>query len=186
MDPRHRNCERKRQKRLISTEWCQIDLFLQSSSTNMPYISIKINYPVPRIQGNPSLPGRTCQQPGRRYYLFLFLSNFCSPTFSLSLFFSGPLKHECVMLKQTHIHTLHTQSSPQQVLYSPRYQRGNYHARKSVPSPIIISLLHYPQNQCGCFPPIITDDTFHTAAIFTAVSITVPYAYCVDRFYGFS
>lgn len=31
------------QRRLISTEWCQIDLFLLSSSLNMPYISIKIN-----------------------------------------------------------------------------------------------------------------------------------------------
>lgn len=61
------------------------------------------------------------------------------------------------------------QSSPQQVL-----QPGNYHARRSVPSAITISILYYPQNLCGCSPPIITDDCFSAAAIFMVVSINIP------------
>lgn len=58
-------------------------------------------------------------------------------------------------------------------------------AGKSVPLPIIISLLHYRQNQCGCFPSmstVITDETFHMLDIFTADSINI----LKDRFYGFS
>lgn len=181
MDPRHRNCERKRQKRLISAERCQIDLFLPSSSMNMPYMSIKINYPLARISIH-TQSIFTSNSPGAGA---TSSSSSLQPKTQRAAFFSLTFKaHECVTQTQTRIHTLHTQSPPQQVLYSPRSQRGNYHARKSVPSPIIISLLHYPQNQRGCFPPIITDDTFRTAATFPFVHI--PQAYGLGRFYGFS
>lgn len=73
-------------------------------------------------------------------------------------------------------HSLHTQSSSQQVLHSPSSQRGNYHTRRSAPSPIIASVLHYPQNACACFSATITDDTFCLEAIYTAVPINIPAA----------
>lgn len=44
MGATNRNWERKRHRPLISTEWCQIDLFLLNATMNMPYISIQINY----------------------------------------------------------------------------------------------------------------------------------------------
>lgn len=125
MDPRHKNCERKRQKRFISTEWCQIDLFLLSSSMNMPYISIKINYPLPCIQGNPSLAGEHASSQGAG----TTSSSFCRvPAAQRSIFHSFSVSASCKN-KHTRTHSF-TQSSPQQVLYSPCSQRGNYHGRK--------------------------------------------------------
>lgn len=85
MDWRHRNCERKRQRRLISTEWCQIDLFLLSSSMNMAYISIKFNYPLLPILHLYQLYIQRCKY---RYYL-LFQSCFCSRTADISFILSG-------------------------------------------------------------------------------------------------
>lgn len=104
MDPRHRNCERKRQRRLISTEWCQIDLFLLCSSMNMPYISIKINYPQLRIQGNPSLPGEHANGPEAGTTSSPCLISAAAQ----SIFFSPPLwplKHTSAPRKNKHTYT---------------------------------------------------------------------------------
>lgn len=141
MDPRHRNRERKRQRRLISREWFQIDLFLLSSSMNMPYISIKFYYIMlrnpspPEVQANLSDPG-------------LATSDFCSRTVKRSSLSLLPLP--CICLCRVKTHDLNHNG-----YLIPLNKRGNYHTRRSVPSPIIISLLHYPQNQCGCFPLLL-------------------------------
>ena len=143
-------------RRLISTEWCQIDLFFLSGSMNIPYISIKINYPlclyweIHLDQGNhPDLGATSFCLFSEAKLIFLY--------FSLL-----PIKHRTAPCKNQHTftHNHHHNSLSILSLYSPRYQQDNYHTRKRVPSPIIIPLLDYPQNQRGCFPPVITDATF--------------------------
>lgn len=83
-------------------------------------------------------------------------SCFCLPniqSFTLSLQLCKKKKNTSVSCK-TQTHT-YTQSSPQQVLYSLCAQCCNYRGRKSVPSPIIISLLHYPQSRRGCLRTLL-------------------------------